>query len=382
MPYSTVAWQSSIPPERAGWRTIQTCRAFWSGTELSSFGSIPSRIVRAPEEADGDAAFVARALGDIARAKGMSQVACFAGPVRERIFRLGERFRSQHRTLVEAIEALRRPTPVEPRALLPQPQEPGGGPVDAVRQLRKRQHGRRMCHAEQLQERPRTVEERTRIVRIEPPFVARAVERRPPPVGSRRRSDRLEAVEPGTRRREFVHQHLVHERPHLLERQQRHVFGDVDPFLHDRAVEQHHVGSAIQPVRQRRRIFLPGGNEKRMQLARRFPEAVARVLGGPRYQSRSQVRRRGRPSGVQVLVAWHRTRLLPGSRMSYDPPGALKRPIPVSAHVNRAPFCHRQRASQVLAVVVPGGTLPRCECQLGLRRVPGRRGPVAEQPVA
>ena len=31
------------------------------------------------EEADGDAAFVARALGDIARAKGMSQVAREAG---------------------------------------------------------------------------------------------------------------------------------------------------------------------------------------------------------------------------------------------------------------------------------------------------------------
>ena len=41
-----------------------------------------------------------------------------------------------------------------------------------------------------------------------------------------------------------------------------------------------------------------------------------------------------------------------------------------------------QRASQVPAVVVPGGALPRCECQLVLRRVPGQRGPVAEQPVA
>ena len=31
------------------------------------------------EEADGDAAFIAKALGDIARAKGMSQVARDAG---------------------------------------------------------------------------------------------------------------------------------------------------------------------------------------------------------------------------------------------------------------------------------------------------------------
>ena len=35
------------------------------------------------EEADGDAAFIAKALGDIARAKGMSQVACDAGLFRE-----------------------------------------------------------------------------------------------------------------------------------------------------------------------------------------------------------------------------------------------------------------------------------------------------------
>lgn len=35
------------------------------------------------EEADGDAAFIARALGDIARAKGMSQVANDAGLSRE-----------------------------------------------------------------------------------------------------------------------------------------------------------------------------------------------------------------------------------------------------------------------------------------------------------
>lgn len=32
------------------------------------------------EEADGDAAFMAKALGDMARAKGLSQVACDAGP--------------------------------------------------------------------------------------------------------------------------------------------------------------------------------------------------------------------------------------------------------------------------------------------------------------
>lgn len=45
------------------------------------------------DEADGDAAFVAKALGDIARAKGMTQVARDAGLSRESLYRAlsGER---------------------------------------------------------------------------------------------------------------------------------------------------------------------------------------------------------------------------------------------------------------------------------------------------
>lgn len=39
------------------------------------------------EAADGDAAFIAKALGDIARAKGMSQVARDAGLSRESLFK-------------------------------------------------------------------------------------------------------------------------------------------------------------------------------------------------------------------------------------------------------------------------------------------------------
>ena len=38
------------------------------------------------EEADGDGAFIAKALGDIARAKGMSQVAQDAGLSRESLY--------------------------------------------------------------------------------------------------------------------------------------------------------------------------------------------------------------------------------------------------------------------------------------------------------
>ena len=45
------------------------------------------------EESDGDAAFVAKALGDIARAKGMTQVAREAGLSRESLYKAlsGER---------------------------------------------------------------------------------------------------------------------------------------------------------------------------------------------------------------------------------------------------------------------------------------------------
>ena len=39
------------------------------------------------EEADGDASFIAKALGDIARAKGMSQVARDAGLSRESLYK-------------------------------------------------------------------------------------------------------------------------------------------------------------------------------------------------------------------------------------------------------------------------------------------------------
>jgi probable addiction module antidote protein len=39
------------------------------------------------EEANGDAAFIAKALGDIARAKGMSQVAREAGLSRESLYK-------------------------------------------------------------------------------------------------------------------------------------------------------------------------------------------------------------------------------------------------------------------------------------------------------
>lgn len=59
------------------------------------------------EEARGDAAFIARALGNIARAKGMSQVARDSGLSRESLYKAlsGERTPS-FETVLKVIDAL------------------------------------------------------------------------------------------------------------------------------------------------------------------------------------------------------------------------------------------------------------------------------------
>jgi probable addiction module antidote protein len=59
------------------------------------------------EEADGDAAFIAKALGDIARAKGMAQVARDAGLSRESLYKAlsGERTPGFD-TILKVVEAL------------------------------------------------------------------------------------------------------------------------------------------------------------------------------------------------------------------------------------------------------------------------------------
>ena len=59
------------------------------------------------DEANGDAAFIAKALGDIARAKGMSQVAIDAGLSRESLYKAlsGERNPSLD-TVLKVIGAL------------------------------------------------------------------------------------------------------------------------------------------------------------------------------------------------------------------------------------------------------------------------------------
>jgi len=59
------------------------------------------------EDAHGDAAFIAKALGDIARAKGMSQVAREAGLSRESLYKAlsGERSPA-FETILKVMEAL------------------------------------------------------------------------------------------------------------------------------------------------------------------------------------------------------------------------------------------------------------------------------------
>jgi probable addiction module antidote protein len=59
------------------------------------------------EEANGDAAFIAKALGDIARAKGMSQVARDAGLSRESLYKALSGDRSPgFETILKVIRAL------------------------------------------------------------------------------------------------------------------------------------------------------------------------------------------------------------------------------------------------------------------------------------
>ena len=59
------------------------------------------------EEADGDAAFLAKALGDVARAKGMSQVAQDAGLSRESLYKAlsGDRYPAFD-TILKVVRAL------------------------------------------------------------------------------------------------------------------------------------------------------------------------------------------------------------------------------------------------------------------------------------
>lgn len=74
---------------------------------LRTPGEMAAYLEACLEEADGDAAFVAKALGDIARAKGMTQVARDSGLSRESLYKAlsGERIPSFD-TILKVISAL------------------------------------------------------------------------------------------------------------------------------------------------------------------------------------------------------------------------------------------------------------------------------------
>lgn len=74
---------------------------------LRTPGEMAAYLEACLEEADGDAAFVAKALGDIARARGMSQVARDAGLSRESLYKALSGERSPNfDTILKVVRAL------------------------------------------------------------------------------------------------------------------------------------------------------------------------------------------------------------------------------------------------------------------------------------
>ena len=73
--------------------TIPTVTRYDVSEHLRTPEEMAAYLEACLEEANGDAAFIAKALGDIARAKGMTQVAKDAGLSRESLYRAlsGER---------------------------------------------------------------------------------------------------------------------------------------------------------------------------------------------------------------------------------------------------------------------------------------------------
>lgn len=84
------------------------------------------------EEADGDAAFIAKALGDIARAKGMTQVARDSGLSRESLYKALSGDRSPgFDTVLRVLKALGLRLHAETTAMAQQPHP--ADPKDAAR---------------------------------------------------------------------------------------------------------------------------------------------------------------------------------------------------------------------------------------------------------
>ena len=81
------------------------------------------------------------------------------------------------------------------------------------------------------------------------------------------------------------------------------VLPDLDPFRHGKPVEQHRVATLVEiaehTARLTDRLTVPGRRKKRIQVARRGPEAVAGELRRPRHQSRNKDPCGDRPFGIQ-----------------------------------------------------------------------------------
>ena len=74
---------------------------------LPSQRQVCTRRRSGAEEADGDAAFVAKALGDIARARGMAQVASDTGLSRESLYKaLSGKRKPTFETVLRVVGAL------------------------------------------------------------------------------------------------------------------------------------------------------------------------------------------------------------------------------------------------------------------------------------
>ena len=87
------------------------------------------------EEANGDAAFIAKALGYIARAKGMSQVARDAGLSRESLYKAlsGERT-PNFDTVLKVVEALGMKLHAEAVPMSNEMAQPSNNPAAKIRQ--------------------------------------------------------------------------------------------------------------------------------------------------------------------------------------------------------------------------------------------------------
>jgi len=100
-----------VPVFRPGWNALPNEKTMTTRYDVAEHLRTPEEMAAyleaCLEEANGDAAFIAKALGAIARAKGMTQVAVDSGLSRESLYKAlsGERTPGFD-TILKVIEAL------------------------------------------------------------------------------------------------------------------------------------------------------------------------------------------------------------------------------------------------------------------------------------